>query len=156
MNDKRICATKTALHRADLAHNTSIMPYSAEFMAVYMVFSANSVLSFWEQSTMSVASFAAGLARRAVQIEFERGDGIVMVKPAGSYLQIIREIKVILTDYPTTAYQVSGEFEMIHAGAEQGILTLKSMAMESSQAILCSGANIIISNFTPEMLDWLN
>ncbi|KAG7125652.1 Delta-aminolevulinic acid dehydratase like protein [Verticillium longisporum] len=54
------------------------------------------------------------------------------------------------------AYQVSGEFAMIHAGAKAGVFDLKTMAFESTEGILRAGATIIVSYFTPDFLDWLS
>jgi len=54
------------------------------------------------------------------------------------------------------AYQVSGEFAMIHAAAKAGVFDLKAMAFESTEGILRAGATIIISYFVPEFLDWLS
>ncbi|KKZ66768.1 delta-aminolevulinic acid dehydratase [[Emmonsia] crescens] len=79
-----------------------------------------------------------------------------MVKPASSYLDIIRDAKELGKDMPVAAYQVSGEYAMIHAGAKAGVFDLKSMAMESTEGILRAGAGIVVSYFVPEFLDWLS
>ena len=79
-----------------------------------------------------------------------------MVKPANSYLDIIRDAKELGKDMPIAAYQVSGEFAMIHAGANAGVFDLKAMAMESTEGILRAGASIVVSYFVPEFLDWLS
>ncbi|KLJ07561.1 delta-aminolevulinic acid dehydratase [Blastomyces silverae] len=79
-----------------------------------------------------------------------------MVKPASSYLDIIRDAKELGKDMPVAAYQVSGEFAMIHAGAKAGVFDLKSMAIESTEGILRAGAGIVVSYFVPEFLDWLS
>ena len=57
---------------------------------------------------------------------------------------------------PIAAYQLSGEFAMIHAAAKAGVFDLKEMALESTQGILRAGAGIVISYFTPDFLDWLS
>lgn len=78
-----------------------------------------------------------------------------MVKPAGQYLDIISDAKEIGKDLPIAAYQVSGEFAMIHAAAKAGVFDLKTMAFESTEGILRAGATIVVSYFTPQFLDWL-
>jgi porphobilinogen synthase len=70
-------------------------------------------------------------------------------------LDIISDAKEIAKEYPIAAYQVSGEFAMIHAAAKAGVFDLKEMAMESTAGILRAGATIIVSYFTPSFLDWL-
>ena len=57
---------------------------------------------------------------------------------------------------PIAAYQVSGEFAMIHAGAAAGVFDPKAVAFESLQGILRAGASIILTYWTPSMLDWLD
>lgn len=79
-----------------------------------------------------------------------------MVKPAGQYLDIISDAKELGKDLPIAAYQVSGEFAMIHAGAKAGVFDLKAMAFESHEGILRAGATIVVSYFVPEFLDWLS
>jgi porphobilinogen synthase len=78
-----------------------------------------------------------------------------MVKPASQYLDIISDAKELGQDLPIAAYQVSGEYAMIHAAAKAGVFDLKQMAFESTEGILRAGANIVVSYFTPEFLGWL-
>lgn len=96
-----------------------------------------------------------GLARRAIRRDIAEGADVIMVKPASQYLDIISDAKELAADLPIAAYQVSGEFAMIHAAAKAGVFDLKTMAYESTEGILRAGANIIVSYFTPEFLDWL-
>ena len=77
------------------------------------------------------------------------------VKPASAYLDIISDAKQIGRDLPIAAYQVSGEYAMIHAAAKAGVFDIKDMALESMQGILRAGATIIVTYWTPKMLDWL-
>ena len=79
-----------------------------------------------------------------------------MVKPAGQYLDIISDAKEIGKDMPVAAYQVSGEYAMIHAGAKAGLFDLRAMAFESTEGILRAGAGIVVSYFVPEFLEWLS
>ena len=83
------------------------------------------------------------------------GADVIMAKPAGSYLDIISDARKS-HHLPIAAYQVSGEYSMIHAAAVAGVFDLKSMAFESVEAILRAGATIVISYFTPDFLMWLD
>lgn len=57
---------------------------------------------------------------------------------------------------PIAAYQVSGEYAMIHAAAKAGVFDMREMALESLQGILRAGATIVITYWVPQMLDWLD
>ena len=77
-----------------------------------------------------------------------------MVKPAGYYLDIIREVKD-LSLLPIAAYQVSGEYSMIKIAADNEIFDYKKSVMESLHCIKRSGADIIFSYFSKEVAQWL-
>ena len=79
-----------------------------------------------------------------------------MVKPSLPYLDIISAVTELTPDHPVACYQVSGEFAMIHAGANAGVYDLKAMAFESTESMVRAGATLILSYFTPEFLDWLS
>ena len=79
-----------------------------------------------------------------------------MVKPGLPYLDIISDAVQVCPDLPVAVYQVSGEFAMIHAGAEKGIYDLKQMAFETTESMVRAGASIVLSYFTPDFLDWLD
>ena len=78
-----------------------------------------------------------------------------MVKPAGYYLDIVREIKD-LTVIPVAAYQVSGEYAMIKNAVSNGIFDLRSVVLESLFCIKRSGASSIITYYAKEVAQWLN
>ena len=84
------------------------------------------------------------------------GADIVMVKPAMPYLDIIADCASVAPDHPVACYQVSGEYAMVVAGAEKGIYPLKDMAFETTEGMIRAGANIILSYFTPQFLDWID
>lgn len=79
-----------------------------------------------------------------------------MVKPGLPYLDIISDSASLFPDIPVAVYQVSGEYAMIHAGAQQGVYSLREMAFESTESMVRAGATIILSYFTPQFLDWLD
>ena len=158
MNDGRIRAIKLKLIEAGIAHQVVLMSYAAKFSGcLYGPFrdAAGSVPSFGDRKCYQLPPGGRGLARRAIVRDINEGADIIMVKPASQYLDIISDAKDLGKDLPIAAYQVSGEFAMIHAGAKAGVFDLKTMALESTEGILRAGASIVISYFTPEFLDWL-
>jgi len=158
MNDGRIRAIKLKLIEEGIAHKTVLMSYSAKFSGcLYGPFrdAAGSSPSFGDRKCYQLPPGGRGLARRAITRDIGEGADIIMVKPASQYLDIISDAKELGKDMPVAAYQVSGEFAMIHAGAKAGVFDLKQMAFESTEGILRAGATIVVSYFTPEFLDWL-
>lgn len=158
MNDGRVRAIKLKLIEAGLAHLVVLMSYSAKFSGcLYGPFrdAAGSAPSFGDRKCYQLPPGGRGLARRAIHRDIQEGADIIMVKPASSYLDIISDAKQIGKDLPIAAYQVSGEFAMIHAGAKAGVFDLRTMAFESTEGILRAGASIVVSYFTPDFLDWL-
>jgi len=159
MNDGRIRAIKLKLIEAGIAHRVVLMSYSAKFSGcLYGPFrdAAGSVPSFGDRKCYQLPPGGRGLARRAIVRDINEGADIIMIKPANQYLDIISDAKELGKDMPIAAYQVSGEFAMIHAAAKAGVFDLKTMAFESTEGILRAGASIVISYFTPEFLDWLS
>lgn len=159
MNDGRIRAIKLKLIEEGIAHNVTLMSYAAKFSGcLYGPFrdAAGSVPSFGDRKCYQLPPGGRGLARRAIVRDINEGADIIMVKPAGQYLDIIADAKELGRDLPIAAYQVSGEFAMIHAAAKAGVFDLKTMAFESTEGILRAGATIIVSYFVPEFLDWLS
>ena len=158
MNDGRVRSIKLKLIQAGLSHQVLLMSYSAKFSGcLYGPFrdAAGSVPSFGDRKCYQLPPGGRGLARRAIQRDIAEGADIIMIKPASSYLDIISDAKGLGEGRPVAAYQVSGEYSMIHAGASAGVFDLKSMVIENTEGILRAGATIIVSYFTPELLDWL-
>lgn len=160
MNDGRIRAIKLKLIEAGTAHRVVLMSYAAKFSGcLYGPFrdAAGSAPSFGDRRCYQLPPGGRGLARRAITRDIAEGADIIMVKPASQYLDIISDAKHMSAgrDLPVAAYQVSGEFAMIHAAAKAGVFDLKTMAFEATEGILRAGATIVISYFTPEFLDWL-
>ncbi len=93
-------------------------------------------------------------AIRETLMDVEEGADIVMVKPALSYLDIIREVND-LTDIPVAAYQVSGEYAMIRASAEKGWLDEDKAILETLTSIKRAGADIIASYFAKDIVKLL-
>ena len=159
MNDGRVRAIKLKLIEAGVSHQVLLMSYAAKFSgSLYGPFrdAAGSTPSFGDRKCYQLPPVGRGLARRAILRDVAEGADIILVKPASNFLDIISDAKELAKDMPIAAYQVSGEFAMIHAAAKAGVFDLKEMALESTQGILRAGAGIVISYFTPEFLDWLS
>ena len=94
-------------------------------------------------------------AIREVQLDVNEGADIVMVKPALSYLDVIREVKN-KANIPVSAYHVSGEYAMIKAAASKGWLDEKAAMMETTLSIRRAGADLIATYFAKEIVSELN
>ena len=159
MNDNRIRAIKLALEEADLVHQTVVMSYSAKFTSCqYGPFRvlADSNPKFGDRAKYQLPPAAGGLGRRAMQRDVAQGADIIVVKPGALYLDVVRDTAAECPDHPVAVFHVSGEAAMIHAGVNAGVFKLKDIVMESTLAMHRAGATIIISYFTPELLEWLD
>ncbi|KAF2864109.1 porphobilinogen synthase [Piedraia hortae CBS 480.64] len=146
MNDGRVRAIKLKLIEAGISHRVLLMSYSAKFSGcLYGPFrdAAGSCPSFGDRRCYQLPPGGRGLARRAIKRDIQEGADIIMVKPATQYLDIISDAKEIGKDLPVAAYQVSGEYAMIHAGAKAGVYDLKEAALEMTEGILRAGATIV-------------
>lgn len=79
---------------------------------------------------------------------------MVMVKPAATYLDIIRQVREAC-DVPVAAYHVSGEYAMLHAAADRRWVDLQAAAVEVTTAIRRAGADLIVTYFAPRLIEWL-
>lgn len=152
MNDCRVGAIKNGLQTAGLVHQVAVMSYSAKFhSSLYGPFRAAvaSQPSFGNHACYQLPVGARGLARRAIRRDLKEGADIILVKPAGSYLDIIRDAKEISPDIVVAAYQVSGEFTSLHAAAASGVAGLEELATESCEALVRAGVTLIISYLAP-------
>ena len=85
-----------------------------------------------------------------MELDLEEGADLLMVKPAGPYLDLIRQARDRF-DVPIGAYQVSGEYAMIHAAAQNGWIDLDRAMMESLTSIRRAGAGVILTYFAPDV-----
>ena len=148
MMDGRVAAIRTALDGAGF-HGTAIMAYSAKFAgAFYGPFreAAESTPQQGDRRGYQMDPGNADEALREVWLDIEEGADMVMVKPAGPFLDIVARVKAE-TGYPLAAYQVSGEFAMIQAAAERGWIDRDRVMMESLLGIRRAGADVIITYF---------
>ena len=93
-------------------------------------------------------------SRREVALDEMEGADMVMVKPAGPYLDVIAEVRAA-TSLPVAAYQVSGEYAMLKAAAQNGWLDEKKAALESLLAIRRAGADMILTYYAHQAARWL-
>jgi porphobilinogen synthase len=156
MMDGRVGAIRRALDAAGYT-DTGIMAYSAKFNSAYYGPFRDAVGSAQAAGTrlLSKATYQLNPANRReaiseVLLDEAEGADIVMVKPAGLYLDIIRDIREV-TRKPLAAYQISGEYAQIHAAAQLGWLDLARCRHESLLAIKRAGADMILTYFAKEM-----
>jgi porphobilinogen synthase len=93
-------------------------------------------------------------AMREVALDIEEGADIVMVKPALSYLDVVRRVKEEF-GYPTAAYNVSGEYSMVKAAAERGWIDEKKIVLEILTSIKRAGADLILTYHAKDVAKWL-
>lgn len=152
MMDGRVGYIRDALDEEGF-ENVSIMAYSAKYASAYygpFRDAAESAPAFGDRRTYQMDPPNAIEALREVTLDEEEGADIVMVKPAGPYLDIVRMIREH-TDLPVAAYQVSGEYAMIQAAANQGWIDRDRVMMESLVGIKRAGADMILTYFAPEV-----
>ncbi|KAJ1971127.1 Aminolevulinate dehydratase [Dimargaris xerosporica] len=159
MMDGRIRAIKQGLIDHNIANRVFLMSYSAKFAsAFYGPFrdAAKSAPASGDRSCYQLPDGARGLARRAIVRDANEGADSIMVKPGMPYLDIIRDAQELCPDLPISVYQVSGEYAMIWHAAKNNVFSLKAGVMESLRGMQRAGANIILTYFTPELLEWLD
>lgn len=156
MMDGRVGAIRRELDRKGL-NDIAIMAYSAKYASsFYGPFreAAHSQPAFGDRKTYQMDYGNRKEALREIELDIEEGADLVMVKPALAYLDIIREAGNRF-DVPIAAYNVSGEYSMIKAAAQNGWIDERGAVMESATAIKRAGAKIIITYFAKQIAEWL-
>lgn len=155
MMDGRVAAIRHRLEEAGSA-DTIILSYAAKFSSAFYGPFREAVGSAQAAGTYSLDKRSYQLdpanareAEREVELDAEEGADILMVKPAGPYLDIIHRVRQ-RTELPVAAYQVSGEYAQICAAAERGWLDLKKVRDESLLAIKRAGADMILTYFAKD------
>jgi porphobilinogen synthase len=156
MMDGRIGAIRTALDESGYI-NRGILAYSAKFASAYYGPFRDAVGSKkspdappLDKRNYQLNPANAREAMLEAQLDEEEGADMLMVKPAGLYLDIIAQMRQ-QTNLPVAAYQVSGEYAQIHAAAEKGWLNLESTRDESLLAIKRAGADFILTYFAKDI-----
>jgi len=152
MMDGRVAAIRRALDASGFV-KTPIMSYAAKFASAYygpFREAAESAPQFGDRRSYQMDPANGREALREMELDLAEGADILMVKPAGAYLDIIRAARERF-DVPIAAYQVSGEFSQIHAAARLGWLDLERTMLESLTAIRRAGASIVLTYFAKEV-----
>ena len=152
MMDGRIAAIRHILDENGFV-NTPIMSYSAKYAsAFYGPFrdAAGSAPAFGDRRGYQMDPHNRKEAMKECALDVEEGADILMVKPALSYLDIIRECSDAF-DLPMAAYSVSGEYAMIKAAGKQGLIDEHRVMCESALSIYRAGADILITYFAKEL-----
>jgi porphobilinogen synthase len=158
MMDGRIGEIRQALETEGFP-NKQILAYSAKY--------ASSFYGPFRDAVGSAGNLAGGNkysyqmdpansdeAIREVELDLEEGADMVMIKPAMPYLDIIRRVKETF-EAPTFAYQVSGEYAMLKAAAQNGWLDEEAVVMEALTSIKRAGADGILTYFAPQAAQWI-
>ena len=156
MMDGRVGAIRRTLDEHGFS-STPIMAYSAKYASgFYGPFreAAGSTPQFGDRRSYQMDPANVREALREIDLDIAEGADIVMVKPALAYLDVIRQVRDHY-DLPIAAYNVSGEFAMIKAAAQQGWLDERRVTMEVLTGIKRAGADMIITYFAPEVAGWL-
>lgn len=157
MSDNRIFAIKQHLYATIPNKKIPVLSYSTKFQSkFYGPFrqAADSAPEFGDRSQYQLPPAGRGLAIRSSLRDIEEGADFIMVKPGMPYLDIIRDLKNE-TNVPIAVYQVSGEFAMLYHGANNGAFELRDAVMESMTSFFRAGCSIIITYFTPQLLEWI-
>lgn len=156
MMDGRVRAIRQLLDREGLSA-TPIVSYAAKYASsFYGPFreAAESAPAFGDRRSYQMDPANAREALREVLLDVDEGADLVMVKPAGPYLDIIRQVRDAV-HVPVVAYQVSGEFSLIKAAAERGWIDERAAVFETLTGIHRAGADLIITYWAPEVARWL-
>ncbi|HLI08159.1 MAG TPA: porphobilinogen synthase [Ktedonobacteraceae bacterium] len=156
MMDGRVGAIRQMLDEHSLS-GTPIMAYSAKFAsAFYGPFreAAGSAPQFGDRRSYQMDPANAREALREVDLDIAEGADIVMVKPAMAYMDVIRRVRDHC-DLPIAAYNVSGEYAMVKAAAQNGWIDERRIVMEVLTGIRRAGADMLITYFAPEVAQWL-
>jgi porphobilinogen synthase len=157
MMDGRVGAIREALDESGHSQ-VSIMSYTAKYAsAFYGPFrdALDSAPKFGDKKTYQMDPANVREALREVDADECEGADILMVKPAGPFLDVIRAVREH-THLPVAAYQVSGEYAMLKAAAERGWLDEKKVVMESLLGIRRAGADVILTYFARDVARWIN
>lgn len=157
MMDGRILAIRNILDENGYA-DTPIMSYAVKYSsAFYGPFrdAAGSAPSFGDRKGYQMDCHNRREAIKEAALDIEQGADIIMVKPALSYLDIIREASDTF-DVPTAAYSVSGEYAMIKSAAKAGLIDEAAVACEIAVSIFRAGANILITYYAKELAGWID
>lgn len=157
MMDGRVGGIRSALNSAGFAH-VDLLSYSSKFASCfYGPFrdAAGSAPKFGDRKCYQLPAGSRGLALRAAERDIREGASLVMVKPAMAYLDVVSSIAAQFPNFPVAVYQVSGEYTMLVEAAAKGVFQLQSVVTETLYSFKRAGASVIITYFTPQILNWI-
>jgi porphobilinogen synthase len=157
MMDGRVAAIRAALD-AEGFTDVPIMAYAAKYASAYygpFRDAADSAPAFGDRRAYQMDPANADEALREVALDIAEGADIVMVKPALAYMDVIRRVKDEF-GYPTAAYNVSGEYALVKAGAEKGWIDERRVVMETLVGFKRAGADLILTYHAKDAARWLD
>jgi porphobilinogen synthase len=156
MMDGRVAAIRGALDAEKFSH-IPIMSYSSKYASSYygpFREAAESAPAFGDRRSYQMDPANAMEALRETAMDVEEGADILMVKPALAYLDIIAAVRAEF-DYPLAAYNVSGEYSLIKAGAAKGWIDERNVTLETLTSIKRAGADMILTYHAKDAARWL-
>jgi len=157
MMDGRVAAIRKSLDYKGFT-NIPIMSYAVKYSSGYygpFRDAADSAPSFGDRRSHQMDIANGDEAIREAESDVEEGADIIMLKPAGPYLDIIRRVKDKF-EMPTAAYQVSGEYSMIKAAAQNNWIDGERVMLESLISIKRAGADMILTYFAKDVAKWID
>lgn len=156
MMDGQVSAIRAGLDGAGFT-DTAILAYSAKYASSFYGPFREAVSSTLTGDRRSYQQDPANRREglRETELDLAEGADIVLVKPAGYYLDVLADVAAV-SDVPVAAYQVSGEYAMIEAAAQRGWIDRQRAVEESVTAIVRAGADIVLTYWGLELAQWLN
>ena len=156
MMDGRVGAIREALDAAGYT-NVSIMSYAAKYASAYygpFRGAVNSAPKFGDRKSYQMDPANRLEAFREIELDIAEGADIIMIKPALSYLDIVRETRDRY-ELPVAVYNVSGEYAMVKSSAADGLIDEERLVMETMLSMKRAGAKIIITYHAIDIAKWL-
>jgi porphobilinogen synthase len=156
MMDGRVGAIRTALDKAGYTE-VGILAYSAKYASAYygpFRDALDSAPKFGDKKTYQMNPTNCREALLEVDLDLSEGADIVMVKPALAYMDVIYQVKMH-TDVPVAAYNVSGEYAMVKAAAQNGWIDEQKIVLETLTAMKRAGADMILTYHATDAARWL-
>jgi porphobilinogen synthase len=154
MMDGQVAVIREALDAEGLT-DTVILAYSAKYASAFFGPFREAVQSSLQGDRRTYQQDPANIVEslREIDLDIAEGADMVMVKPAMSYLDVV-SAAAERSSVPVAAYQVSGEYSMIHAAAANGWIDLRAAAIESLTSIRRAGAQVVRTSFALDVADW--
>lgn len=156
MMDGRVAVIRQALDEAGF-QNVSIMSYAVKYASAYygpFRDAADSAPQFGDRRSYQMDPANSREAMKEVELDIAEGADIIMVKPALSYLDIVRQVRDKIS-HPVAVYNVSGEYAMVKAAAANGWIDEKRIVLETLLSMKRAGADIIITYHALDAAKWL-